>query len=346
MTRPAGNEQSILVTGGAGYIGSLLVPKLLELHRVTVLDTFLFGQEPLEPIASNPRLSLIRGDIRDTALLHELLGQRTPDVIIHLAAISNDPCSEIDPQLTLSINLTATGNLMRLAKHHGVRRFVNASSASVYGLKSEQDVTEDLPLEPLTLYSKCKADTEQILNGLVDERFCGVSLRAATVCGYTRRLRLDLTINILTYHALEKGEIRVFGGSQMRPNIHVEDLTDFYVHLVGEDSGKINGRAFNASTENSTVAGLAELVRSVVDPALPIITVPTADNRSYHLSAARARSELGFAPTRPLRKAVEDLVHQFAAGHVPNAAGAWYRNIEVMKDPVAMQAMAFKESAA
>jgi nucleoside-diphosphate-sugar epimerase len=234
---------------------------------------------------------------------------------------------------------------MRAAKQHGVERFINASSASVYGLKSEHDVTEDLSLDPLTLYAKCKVDTEKVLDDLVDDRFCGVHVRSATVCGYTPRLRLDLTINILTYHAVEKGEIRVFGGTQMRPNIHVEDLTDFYLSLVDEDAKKINGRAFNVSIENSTVAGLAELVRSQVDPKLPIVTVPTADNRSYHLSAARAKAELGFAPKHSLQEAVQGLVAQFRAGKIPNAGGAWYRNIEVMKDPQAMKAMAFEEVA-
>jgi nucleoside-diphosphate-sugar epimerase len=154
---------------------------------------------------------------------------------------------------------------------------------------------------------------------------------------------LDLTINILTYHAVEKGEIKVFGGTQMRPNIHVEDLTDFYVQLVDQDERKLNGRAFNVSTENCTVAGLAELVRSEVDPKLPIVTVPTADNRSYHLSAARAKTELGFAPKRSLSQAVRDLAQQFRAGNIPNPADARYRNIEVMKDPQAMKAMAFSE---
>jgi nucleoside-diphosphate-sugar epimerase len=340
----ASEGRSILVTGGAGYIGALLVPKLLQRHRVTVLDTFLFGDKPLSAVATNPKLTLVRGDIRDTALLDSLLGSKTPDVVIHLAAISNDPCSEIDPELTLGINLHATSRLMQLAKQHGVSRFINASSASVYGLKDEHDVTEDLSLEPMTLYAKCKADTETVLNGLIDDRFCGVSVRSATVCGYTKRLRLDLTVNILTYHAVEKGEIKVFGGTQMRPNIHVEDLTDFYVQLVHEDASKLNGRAFNVSTENSTVAGIAELVRAEVDPGLPIVTVPTQDNRSYHLSAARAKAELGFAPQRSLSQAVRDLVQQFRAGNIPNPGDAWYRNIEVMKDPEAMKAMAFSEA--
>ena len=331
---------TVLVTGGAGYIGSVLCPKLLSRHRVVIVDTLLFGERPLAGFRDHPGLTLVRGDIRDDDLLARVLREQKFDAIYHLAAISNDPCSELDPQLTLSVNRAATERVMHAAKAHGVARFINASSASVYGLKDETDVTEELTLDPLTLYARCKAETEQVLNALCDDAFCGVSVRSATVCGHSPRLRLDLTINILTYHAVTQREIRVFGGTQMRPNIHIEDLTDFYVALYDLPAGKLNGRAFNVSTQNATVRELAELVRAEVDPQLPIATVPTADNRSYHLSAARAQRELGFAPRRSLSDAVRDLKRALEDGRVPDPGGAIYRNIEVMKDAVAMRAMA------
>ena len=220
---------------------------------------------------------------------------------------------------------------MRQAKAAGVRRFLYASSASVYGIKDTPDVTEDLPLEPITLYARYKAEGETVLNGLTDDGFCGVSVRAATVCGWSPRLRLDLTINILTHHALTNGRIRVFGGRQMRPNIHIEDLTDFYVRLLDIEAEKVNGRAFNVSTENATVMALAEMIRDRVDPAIAIDVVPTDDHRSYHLSAARARAELGFAPRHTLGDAVDDLKRAYAEGRVPDPESRIYRNVQLMK---------------
>lgn len=325
-------QVEVLVTGGAGYIGSVLVPKLLARgHRVVVLDLMLFDANSLDAVAQHPNLTLVRGDIRDGQLLEDLLGSRRFDAVIHLAAISNDPCSELDPELTRQINLVATTRLMAEAKRHGVRRFLNASSASVYGLKEEEQVTEELSLEPRTIYARCKADTEQVLEDLVDEAFCGVSVRAATVCGWSPRLRLDLTINILTSQALSQGRIRVFGGSQQRPNVHVQDLADFYARLLELEPERINGRAFNVSCENATVYQLAEMVRAALDPSLPIVVEPTADDRSYRLSARRAREELGFSPTRPLSLAVEELRDAFADGRVADPGAAVYRNIEVMK---------------
>lgn len=337
----AGSESggNILITGGAGYIGCVLVPKLLARHRVVIVDTLLFGERPLAGFRDHPGLTVVRGDIRDGALLARILGEQKFDALYHLAAISNDPCSELDPELTRGVNRVATELTMRAAKAHGVARFINASSASVYGLKDESDVTEDLALDPLTLYARCKAETEEVLNSLVDDAFCGVSVRSATVCGYSPRLRLDLTINILTHHAVSLREIRVFGGTQMRPNVHIEDLTDFYLALYDLPREKLQGRAFNVSTQNATVRELAELVRAEVDPSLPITTVPTADNRSYHLSAARARDELGFAPKRSLAEAVRNLKAALQDGRVADPASAIYRNIEVMKDEVAMRAM-------
>ncbi|MBI5441122.1 MAG: NAD-dependent epimerase/dehydratase [Deltaproteobacteria bacterium] len=335
-SRPGG---VVLVTGGAGYIGSILVPRLLPEYRVVVLDLCLFGDASLRRFGSDPRLEVVRGDIRDERLVSEVLERERPDAIISLAAVSNDPCSEIDPEVTRSINLDGTARLMRLAKELGVRRFVSASSASVYGVKEEEEVTEDLPLEPLTLYARYKAETEGVLASLVDERFCGVSVRAATVCGWSPRLRLDLTINILTYHAITERRIRVFGGAQMRPSIHVDDVADFYALLLRAAAGSINGRAFNVSAENASVAGLAEMVRAEIDPGLPIVVVPTADNRSYRLTARLAKDVLGFAPRRALRDAVRDLRAAFSDGRVPDPAAAVYRNIEVMKEPSVMAAL-------
>ncbi len=327
----ATEPQRILVTGGAGYLGAVLVPKLLAAgHTVTVLDCLLFGEKPLDPVADDDRLDIVQVDIRDHADVDEVL-KRGFDVVIHLAAISNDPSSELDAELTRGVNLTAVEHLMPAAKHHGVKRFLYASSASVYGIKETPDVTEDLPLEPITLYAKYKARGEAVLNALIDESFCGTSVRAATVCGYSPRLRLDLTINILTSHALTRGGIRVFGGSQLRPNIHIEDLTDFYVFLVDAPRDAIQGEAFNVSAENASVMKLAEMIRSEIDPELPIDVEPTDDIRSYHLSAGKLTGQLGFQPKHPLTEAVADLKAAFERGDVPDVNDTWYRNVHWMK---------------
>ncbi len=324
---------SILVTGGAGYIGSILVPKLLARgHRVTVLDFMFFGRGSLDAVRDHPSLTLEEGDIRNDALVARLFAQRGFDMVYHLAAVSNDPCSSLAPAVTRSINLTATRFIMHRAAEAGVRRFVYASSASVYGVKDTPDVTEALPLEPMTLYARYKAEGEDILNDLVNADFCGVSVRAATVCGYSPRLRLDLTVNILTHFALTRGSIRVFGGDQMRPNIHIEDLTDFYAQLVDAEPKTINGRAFNVSTCNATVMQLANMVRDQIDPSLDIHVEPTEDKRSYHLSAERARAELGFVPRRELAEAVCDLRAAYRDGRVRDPENPVYRNIESMKN--------------
>ncbi len=327
--------KNILVTGGAGYLGAVLVPKLLAAgHQVTVLDCLLFGPTPLAPVADDPALTLIRGDIRGRATVGRLLAEGQFEAVIHLAAISNDPSSELDAELTTSVNRDAVAHLMPAAKAAGVERFLYASSASVYGIKEVEDVTEDLSLEPITLYAKYKAEGERILNDLVDDDFCGISVRAATVCGWSPRLRLDLTINILTSHAVTNGRIRVFGGSQMRPNIHIEDLTDFYVFLLDAPASVVNGRAYNISRENATVMALAEMIRDEVDPSLPIDVVPSDDLRSYHLSATRVARDLGWAPNHALTEAVSDLKAAFAEGRIPDVGAARYRNVVLMKqDP-------------
>jgi nucleoside-diphosphate-sugar epimerase len=318
---------TVLVTGGAGYLGSVLVPKLAERYRVVVLDALWFGDAGLAVVAD--RIALHRGDLRDPDAVRRALAD--VDAVIHLAAVSNDPCSELDPDLTRSVNLDATRALMTAARAAGVRRFINASSASVYGIKPGNDVSEELALEPLTLYARYKAETEAILDELAADDFTTVSVRAATVCGLSPRLRLDLTINILTHHAIERGAIRVFGGDQLRPNIHIQDLTDFYVSLVERPHASIHRRAFNLVTRNASVMELAQMIRARVAPTLPIEVVPTEDNRSYHLSGARAARELGYTPARSLEDAIDELAAAMRAGRVPDAGHARYRNVEVMK---------------
>jgi nucleoside-diphosphate-sugar epimerase len=327
-------KHRVLVTGGAGYLGSLLCPKLLAAgHEVTVLDGLFFGREPIAPLLADPHFRLVEGDIRDRALVERTLGEGGFDRVIHLAAISNDPSSDLDEEITRGVNLTATRHVMETARSAGVSRLLFASSASVYGIKNEPDVHEGLPLEPITIYARCKAEGEAALDGLLRPGFEGVAIRAATVCGWSPRLRLDLTVNILTFQAVCQRKIRVFGGSQLRPNVHIEDLTDLYVLML--DAPGVNGARYNVCRSNTSVRELAEMVRAEVDPQTPIETVPTNDLRSYHLSGARLARDLGFVPSRPLEQAVDGLVEAFRAGRVPEPESTRYRNVAHMQRDLA-----------
>ncbi len=322
---------TVLVTGGAGYIGSVLVPKLIvKGYRVKVLDLYIYGEDVLSQVKGHPNLTEIKGDIRDKDILQkEIPGT---DVIIHLACISNDPSYELDPDLGKSINYDAFIQLVDVAKKHKVKRFIYASSSSVYGIKDVPEVTEDLPLEPLTDYSKYKAKCEEVLLQEATDEFVAAIIRPATVCGYSPRLRLDLTVNILTNHAVNKGRITVFGGDQMRPNIHIDDMADLYVYLLDLPGDKIHKKTYNAGYQNHKVCEIAQMVRSVVGPRISIETVPTDDNRSYHVSSEKMKAELGFQPRHSVADAVTDLKNAFDEGKIPNPLDEIrYYNIKTMQ---------------
>ncbi|MBI2526495.1 MAG: SDR family oxidoreductase [Candidatus Rokubacteria bacterium] len=324
-------SRHVLVTGGAGYVGAVLVPKLLARgYRVTVVDLYLFGEDVLKAVGAHPRLRQVKGDIRDRALLErELAGV---DAVIHLACISNDPSFELAPALGKSINYDAFLPLVEISRDQGVRRFIYASSSSVYGIKAEENVTEELPLTPLTDYSKYKALCEEVLLRAQAPGFTTLILRPATVCGDSPRLRLDLTVNILTNLAVNRGRITVFGGAQKRPNIHIEDVTDLYAHALEWDDARIAGETFNAGYENHTVAALAEMVRDVVGrERVTIETTPTDDHRSYHISSEKIKRTLGFEPRHTVEDAVRDLTQAFRAGRIPDSMDdPRYYNIKTM----------------
>lgn len=312
-------SQKVLITGGAGYVGSVLVPKLLRAdYDVKVLDLYIYGEHVFDSVKNHPRLEEIKGDIRDKDLLEEItLGC---DSVIHLACISNDPSFELDPDLGKSINYDAFRPLVEISSGNGVNRFIYASSSSVYGIKEEENVTEKLSLEPLTDYSKYKALCEEILNQYQTSEFTTVIVRPATVCGYSPRLRLDLTVNILTNHAVNFGKITVFGGEQKRPNIHIEDITDLYVDLLSRPKNLVAAKVWNAGYENHRVREIAEIIRQTVDnESVEIVTTPTDDHRSYHISSDKIKRDLGFVPQHTIEDAVQDLVSAFHQGKIPNS---------------------------
>ena len=322
---------NVLVTGGAGYVGSALVPKLLAAgHGVTVLDLYLYGDDVLDHIKGNGELRELKGDLRDPAVVSDAL--TGCDAVIHLACISNDPSYDLDPELGKSINYDAFRPLVQASKAAGVKRFIYASSSSVYGIKDEPEVTEDLQLEPLTDYSKFKALCEKVLEEERAPGFVTCTIRPSTVCGYARRQRLDVVVNILTNHAVNNGRVRVFGGSQKRPNIHIDDMANLYIYLLDQEDVKIDGGVFNAGYENHTLMELAEIVRKVVGGDLPIDVEPTDDLRSYHVSSEKMRRDLGFTPTHSIEDAVRDLVEAFRDGRLPNSMDdPRYFNINLMK---------------
>jgi len=310
-------------------VGAVLVPRLLkEGYAITVLDLMIYGQEVL---SSHQNLKAVQGDIRDQDLVKDLLPGH--DTVIHLACISNDPSFELNPDLGKSINLDAFRPLVEISKKSAVERFIYASSSSVYGIKNEPDVHEEMPLEPLTDYSRFKADCEKILAEYQSDNFTTVTIRPATVCGYSPRQRLDVVVNILTNLAYHKRKISVFGGKQLRPNIHIADMVEAYFVLLTAPKENIAGKIFNAGYENQPVMQLAETVQSVVGEDVKLFTTPSDDNRSYHISSWKIKEELGFEATHTIREAVQDLCSAFDNNLLPNSLDdEMYFNIKRMQN--------------
>lgn len=323
----------ICIPGGAGYVGSRLVPELLKKgHQVVVLDLYLYGTDVFDGIQDRSQLIQIKADIRDLNAVDQAL--ENCDAVIHLACISNDPSFELNPELGKSINLDAFEPFVLLAKKHKIKRFIFASSSSVYGVKKESHVTEEMSLEPLTDYSKFKIECEKILFSHMSDDFICTVVRPATVCGYAPRQRLDVVVNILTNLAYHNGKIKVLGGEQMRPNIHVEDMVRAYIAILSSPKEDIQGEIFNVGYHNRTVMDLGKIVEKIVGRkrAVELIVEPTNDNRSYHVSSEKIAKKLGFEPKFSIENAVEDLLEAFEAGKLPNAlTDIRYVNIKTMK---------------
>ena len=329
---------NILVTGGFGYVGSRLVPHLLSLgHDVRVLDLMLYTDAGFEALKSDPkwsewkaRFGLVRGDLRNVNKVREALAGR--DTVIHLAAISNDPTGDIDEVLTRQVNFDAIGMLLALAKEAGVRRFINASSSSVFGARTESEINERLEPEPITYYSKYKALSEWLVLAAATPEFCAVNVRPATICGYSPRQRFDLTVNKLTADALRKRVITVHGGQQRRPNVGMTDMINLYGLLVDAPSGKINGRTFNFGFENHKVIDIAKIIQSeLADLNVEIMVTDTQDHRDYHISSDRILHDLGYKPVSSIKQEVADLRRVLESGKFPDIDAPEHYNMKFMK---------------
>ena len=314
------NFETVLVTGGSGYVGHILVPQLLELdHRVVVYDTLWFGCN----FAAHPRLRVARGDIRDVRTFGDAVAGC--DTVINLACISNDTSFALDERLSTSINRDAFGPMVTACYNAGVRRFINASTSSVYGVSDAPEVFEDHPKVPLTLYNRYKWECEQQLQRWDKPGFVWVTIRPATVCGYSPRCRLDLSVNILTNHAVNKGRITVFGGQQKRPNLHIQDMVDAYKLLLSLPDNKIDRETFNCGHQNLSIMQIAEIVKQTVEqefPARPPIAIDIAssdDPRSYRINSDKIRGELGFSPRHTIEDAVAGLCRAFRDGLLPDS---------------------------
>jgi nucleoside-diphosphate-sugar epimerase len=328
----------ILVTGGFGYVGSRLVPHLLSLgHDVRVLDLMLYTEAGLDSLKADPqwpewekRFALVRGDLRRADVVRESLAGR--DTVIHLAAISNDPTGDIDEVLTRQVNFDAVGTLLALAKEAGVKRFINASSSSVFGARTESEINEQLEPEPLTFYSKYKALSEWLVLAAAGPDFCAVNVRPATICGYSPRQRFDLTVNKLTADALRKKVITVHGGEQRRPNVGMTDMINLYGMLVEVAGAKINGRTFNFGFENHKVIDIAKIIqKELADLNVEIQVTATTDHRDYHISSGRILKDLGYEPVSSIRQEVARLREVLEGGQFADIDAPEHYNMKFME---------------
>lgn len=312
--------RSVLVTGGAGYVGHVLVPQLLANgYAVTVYDTLWFGTN----FWPHPKLRIVQGDIRDTRKFAD--AAKGCDAVIHLACISNDTSFALDEKLSTSINRDAFKPLLLACREAGIKRFINASTSSVYGVSDAPEVYEDHPKVPLTLYNRYKWECEVQLQEINDPGFTWVTIRPATVCGYSPRCRLDLSVNILTNHAVNKGKITVFGGEQQRPNLHILDMVDAYKMMLTLPDEKIDRKTFNCGFQNLSIMDIAKIAKRVVEeqfpekPPINIEVTKSDDPRSYRINSERITRELGFKPQFTIEDAVRDLTKAFRQGLLPNS---------------------------
>lgn len=305
----------LLVTGGCGYKGSVLVPKLLtQGHTVTVVDIQWFGNF----LAPHKNLTVVQGDIRQP----EETWFQGVDAVIHLASVANDPCSDLNPKLSWEVGPLASMHLIKMAVDNGAKQFIYASSGSVYGVNDAPQVTEDLPLKPITEYNKTKMVTERVLLSYKDQIAVQI-VRPATVCGCSPRMRLDVSVNMMSMQALTNGVMTVFGGDQVRPNIHIDDITDLYLFLL--ENAQVQG-VYNAGFENLSILEIAKMVTKHVDAEIEV--TPSSDPRCYRLNSDKLLAT-GYKPKKSVEMAIKEIAISYRAETLRDEDH--YYNLKTMK---------------
>jgi nucleoside-diphosphate-sugar epimerase len=300
--------KNVLVTGGNGYIGSNLIPKLLNIGlNVTCIDLMIYGDNLLP---KHPSLTMVKGDIRNLDMLKKFISQQ--DIVIHLAFVSNDPGNELDPGAAKSINVDSFRPLVELSVNSGVKRFIFLSSCSVYGIQSGL-VSESFSPNPLTAYASSKLECEIILQEYYSDKFSPVILRPATVCGVSRRQRLDLIINRMASHAFYERKILLRNKEQIRPSVHIDDLVSAIILMITSGKNKVSNKKFNIAFENRNVFNSAQLIQSVIECNIEVDPIKESDMRSYSVSSQKIMQHLDFKPQYSVKQAVIDLAKIFTS---------------------------------
>ena len=325
---------NLLITGGSGYVGTRLIFRLLNKNiKIHNYDISLFGDDHL-PNKSN--FFYHKKDLRDIESLKEILSKYKIDVVLHLACISNDPTFELNSKISKEINFEAFEPLVKISKEKGVKKFIYASTCSVYGVSDKENVTEEHPLLPITDYNKFKALCEPVLKRYIDENFHGIIIRPATVCGFSEKMRFDLSVNILTNFAYNKGYIKVFGGNQLRPNCHIDDMCELYEKLIFNDFGHLNGEIFNVGFENLKIIEIANMIKNLFKrrygKEIEIKIEKSSDPRSYHINSDKIKRMLEFDFKRTVENAVTDLLVQFETGNLKDTFSDKWSNIKTLKN--------------
>ena len=310
--------KKIFITGGGGYVGTRLVQVLLKKnYYITVYDLFFYGNY----LPKNKNLKVVYGDIRNTKKLEK--HSKKHDYFLHLACISNDASYQLNEKLSKSINYDAFEPMVLSANRNGIKRFIYASTSSVYGISNKKNVRENHPLKPLTFYNKYKGMCEPLLLKHTDEEFAGVIFRPATVCGYSPRMRFDLSVNILTNFAYNKGFIKIIGGEQLRPNLHILDYCDAVVKLLTAKRKKVENKIFNVGYQNKSIENLAVIVKKKVEKfkniKINFLKEKTNDKRSYHINSDKIKKEINFKPKRTIEMAINEICLAFKKKKLPNS---------------------------
>ena len=324
---------NLLITGGSGYVGTRLIYRLLSKNiNIHNYDISLFGDDHLP---NNKNFYYHKKDLRDIKSFEKVIKKNKIDVVLHLACISNDPTFELNSKISKEINFTAFEPLVKISKSQGVKKFIYASTCSVYGVSDQPEVKEDHPLLPITDYNKFKALCEPVLNNYVDENFHGITIRPATVCGYSEKMRFDLTVNILTNFAFNKGFIKVFGGQQKRPNCHIEDMCNLYEKLIFENISDFNGEIFNLGSENLKIIDIAKMIKNLMksryDKDIEIKIEESSDPRSYHINSDKIKRLLNFEFKHRVNDAINDLLNEFDKGNLKDSFEEKWSNISTLK---------------